>query len=47
MLTDLNNVQQTDISDINERCIPINILYLTSPRISQTDSCFGISLLGK
>ena len=31
ILTDLNNVQQTDISDIHEHCIPLNIPYLISP----------------
>ena len=31
MFTDLNNVQQTDISDIHEHCIPLDIRYLISP----------------
>ena len=30
MLADLNNVQQTDISDIHEHCISFNISYLIS-----------------
>ena len=32
MLADLNNVQQTDISDIYEHYISLNIPYLISPR---------------
>ena len=31
MLADLNNVQQTDVSDIHEQYIPLSISYLTSP----------------
>ena len=31
MFADLNNVQQTDISDMHEHYIPLDIPYLTSP----------------
>ena len=31
MLADLDNVQQTDIGDMHEHCIPIDIRYLASP----------------
>ena len=31
MLTDLNNAQQTDISDTHEHCVPLDIPYLISP----------------
>ena len=30
-LADLNNVQQTDLGDMNEHCIPFDIPYLVSP----------------
>ena len=31
MLKDLNNVQEADINDIHDHCIPLDIPYLISP----------------
>lgn len=28
---DLNNMQVTDITDVHEDCIPLDVAYLTSP----------------
>ena len=33
MLTGINNVKKTDISDIHEHCTPFNIQYLITPLV--------------